>query len=387
MRILFVSHSLPPHGRPMDNLGGTQRVAIDLHDSLLTHRGAEVRAHVLRSPWSQRHWRTPLFMAGAISEIRRAAERKEIDVVLFSSMVTAALAVPLKQHLRKHGVLAAAIVNGQDATTPTWPYPWWVRRVFDSLDLVLPISHATAAACGERGLSEEKCAVVLLGIKLDRFAAPADRGESRGRLLDFVRGGDHDAGLKVPRLILCSVGRLVPRKGVAWFVSGVMPLLPGDVHFFVAGEGPDRAQIEAAIAKHQLGGRVKLLGAISDPELEMLYHGSDLFVMPNVPVAGDMEGFGLVMLEAGLCGLPVIASRLEGIADVVTEGENGHLVPSADAVAFRDAVMKYHSDASALRDAATRARLHTAARFGWSGVTDRYLEILSDRLNRGSSTN
>ena len=387
MRILFVSHSLPPHGRPMDNLGGMQRVAIDLHDSLLTHRGAEVRAHVLRSPWSHRHWRTPLFMAGAIREIRRAAERKEIDVVLFSSMVTAALAVPLRQTLRQNGVLTAAIVNGQDATTPTWPYPWWVRRVFDSLDLVLPISHATAAACGSRGLSEEKCAVVLLGIKLDRFAAPADREESRSRLLDFVRGRDRAATEKAPRLILCSVGRLVPRKGVAWFVSSVMPVLPDDVHYYVAGEGPDRAQIEATIAKHNLGGRVRLLGAISDSELELLYHGSDLFVMPNVPVAGDMEGFGLVMLEAGLCGLPVIASRLEGIADVVTEGENGHLVASGDAAAFRDAVMRYHAEPWELTEASTRARLHTAARFGWSGVTDRYIEIISERLQTARTEN
>jgi phosphatidylinositol alpha-1,6-mannosyltransferase len=159
-----------------------------------------------------------------------------------------------------------------------------------------------------------------------------------------------------------------------------MPMLPGDVMFLVAGEGPDRARIEAEIARHRLGDRVRLLGAISDSELEMLYHGSDLFVMPNVPVPGDMEGFGLVMLEAGLCGLPVIASRLEGIASVVTENENGHLVESGDAPAFRDAVMRYYDDSSALTEASARARLHTAARFGWAGVTDRYIEVLSARL-------
>src|SRR5687768_4600517 len=232
----------------MDNIGGMQRVAIDIHDSLLPHPDAEVRALVLRSPWSQRHWRTPLFMAQAIREIRGMAERKEIDAVLFSSMVTGALTVPLRRHLARHRVLSAAIANGLDATTPTWPYPQFVRKVFDSLDLVLPISNATAAACRARGLPDKKCAVVLLGIRLDRFNPPESRPKARSRLGQrfALSAAQDDRGL-----ILCSVGRLVPRKGAAWFIDNVMPLLPEDVQLLVAGEGPERARIEAAIARHR----------------------------------------------------------------------------------------------------------------------------------------
>jgi phosphatidylinositol alpha-1,6-mannosyltransferase len=375
LRLLFVTHSLPPDDRPLDNIGGMQRVAIDLHESLLPHRGAEVKALVLRSPWSQRHWRTPLFLARAIREIRGMAERKEIDAILFSSMVTAALAVPLRSHLKKHGVVAAAIANGLDATTPTWPYPQFVRKVFESLDLVLPISNATADACRARGLSPEKCEVILLGIRLDRFSPPASREDARASLLK------HFGVSKTPRLILCSVGRLVPRKGVAWFVEHAMPTFPDDVLFLVAGEGAERARIESAIAEKSLGDRVRLLGAISEAELQQLYQGSDLFVMPNVRVPGDMEGFGLVMVEAGLSGLPVIASRLEGIADVITENENGHLVESADAAAFGDAIKRYYSDPELLASASQRARLHTAARFGWAGVTDRYVSVLKQAVD------
>ncbi len=379
MRLLFVSHSLPPADRPLDNIGGMQRVAIDLHDSLVAHRGAEVRTLVLRSPWSQRHWRTPLFMMSSLREIRQLAANREIDAVLFSSMVMAALAVPLRRHLTKHGVVSAAIANGLDATTPTWPYPHFVRRVFRSLDIVLPISNATADACRARGLPDEKCAVILLGIKLDRFAPPESRPLSRAKLVSRV-----DAG-RDPRLILCSVGRLVPRKGVAWFIANVLPSLPDDVVFYAAGEGPDRPGIEAAIAANKLSHRVKLLGAVSELELHELYHGSDLFVMPNVPVPGDMEGFGLVMLEAGLCGLPVIASRLEGIADVVTEGENGNLVRTGSVAEFREAVVRYYDDPETLAMASARAVTHVTARFGWSGVTDRYIEVLSKAARQSES--
>jgi phosphatidylinositol alpha-1,6-mannosyltransferase len=291
-------------------------------------------------------------------------------------MVTASLAVPLRKHLKKHNVIMAAIANGQDATTPTWPYPWFVRRVFESLDLVLPISHATAMACKARGLSEERCAVVLLGIRLDRFAAPADKSQARQKLIELAEASRS----AVPKLIIVSVGRLVPRKGVAWFVDNVMPLLPDNVHLYVAGEGPDRPRIESAVERHALADRVKLLGAISDSQLEQLYHGADLFAMPNVHVPGDMEGFGLVMLEAGLCGVPVIAANIEGISDVVTEGESGHLAVSEDPESFRSAIMRYYGEPELLAEAASRARLHTASRFGWAGVTDRYISVLRSRI-------
>ena len=79
---------------------------------------------------------------------------------------------------------------------------------------------------------------------------------------------------------------------------------------------------------------MRVLGQVSEALLVTLFQGSDLFVMPNIPVAGDLEGFGVVMLEAGLCGLPIVAAELEGIRDVVREGENGVLVSPGDAVAF-----------------------------------------------------
>jgi phosphatidylinositol alpha-1,6-mannosyltransferase len=355
-----------------------QRVAIDLHDSLLAHSGVEASALVLRAPWKQNGYRTPLFLASAAREIRRLAMNGEIDAVLFSSMVTATLTVPLRKILQKRGVLTASIVNGLDATTPTWPYPQLVKRVFDSVDLVLPISNATAAACHLRGLSTAKTRVVHLGIKPDRFTGAIDRAEAREILLDEIQSLHPSTK---PRLILANVGRLVPRKGIEWFVTNVMPMLQPDVHLVVAGEGPDRKKIEAAISGNNVSSRVTLLGKVTDEELEVVYRGSDLFVMPNVPVSNDMEGFGLVMVEANMCGLPVIASNIEGIADVVSDGENGTLIDSGDAEGFCHAIMKYHGNTDLLRAASTRAQLHAALRFGWSAVTDRYIEVIREHVS------
>lgn len=372
MRLLFVSHSFPPAGRPLSNVGGMQRVATELHAALRRQPGLTLESLVLRASWDTTHLKTPPFLARAAWQIRRMARAGAIDAVLFSSMVTASLAVPLRRVLAAARVRTAAIVHGRDVTLPVRPYQRFVPRVFDALDAVLPVSRATGAACLERGLAAEKLHVVPNGIDLNRFAPLNDPATMRRSLLEAV-GGDLPEGA----LLLCSVGRQVERKGFAWFVDQVMPLLPADVHYWLAGDGPEAGAIEAAIDRRGLQERVRLLGRVSEAALEQLYRGADLFVMPNIPVPGDMEGFGVVMLEAGLGGLPVIAARLEGIQDVVAEGKNGHLVESGDAWGFSEAIMAYYDDREALQEASERAAAYVRDTFSWQAVARRYVDTLA----------
>jgi phosphatidylinositol alpha-1,6-mannosyltransferase len=356
-----------------------QRVAQKL-DEALRSRAADPEsalsydAHLLRTSWRWTHVRTPFFLVRAAGRILQAARREAVDVVLFSSMVTASLAVPLQGLLRRHGVRTAAIVHGLDVTTPFPPYQWFVPKVFAALDAVLPVSRATGAACTERGLDADKLHVVPNGIDLDRFRAPTD-WETRRKDLQAAFDG---AAERLPDdgLLLCSVGRQVERKGFAWFVREVMPRLPADVHYWMAGDGPQAGAIDAAIARHGLGERVRRLGRISDEALARLYRGADLYVMPNVPVEDDMEGFGIVMLEAGQCGTPAVAARLEGIRDVIAEGKNGHLVEPEAPEAFAQAVGRYRDAPDRLREASERARAYTEAHFGWSAVAERYVRVL-----------
>ena len=374
MQILFVSHSLPPAGRPLANVGGMQRVATQLHDALGEHDAVDLSSILLRSTWRWTHVRMPPFMAKAWWTIYRRVRADNVDVVLFSSMVTAALAVPLRRTLEQHGVTSAAIVHGLDVTTPFPPYQWFVPHVFDALDAVLPVSQATGDACLERGLTPDKLHVVPNGIALDRFPPLRDRSSMRRTLQEALGTSDHP--LPDDALLLCSVGRQVERKGFTWFIKHVMPRLPDNVHYWLAGDGPRADEIQAAIDHHGLNGRVRMLGRVSESNLIHLYRGADLFIMPNVPINGDMEGFGIVMLEAGLGGCPVVASRLEGIRDVVTEGVNGHLVAPERPQAFVNAILRYHNHPEMLDTASKRAARHVANTFGWDAVANQYVEVL-----------
>ena len=376
MHLRFVSHSLPPVGRPMDNIGGMQRVALKLHEALSARAGRDdaftYDTALLRSSWRWVHLRTPFFLSSTAASLLQAARREEIDVVLFSSMVTAALAAPLQSIFRRHGVRTAAIVHGLDVTTPFPPYQWFVPKVFTALDAVLPVSRATAQACLERGATNNQVHVIPNGVDIDRFDEPRSRPADREALSD---------GLDLPtppsdHLLLCSVGRQVERKGFTWFVEHVMPHLPDDVHYWIAGDGPQGPDIQRAIERHNLVPRVRRLGRISNENLARLYRGADLFIMPNIPVEGDMEGFGVVLLEAGQCGTPAIAAQLEGIQDVITDGVNGHLVEPEAPDAFIDAIQQYRHAPEALQAAAERARTHTTKTFSWDAVADTYLSAL-----------
>ena len=351
-------------------------MATELRSALRSHPELELSSLLLRSSWRWTHLRMVPFGVRLLREIPRTVEREGIELVLFSSMVTAAFAVPLRRRLAARGVRIAAIPVGRDVTLPWAPYQKFLPHVFRAIDLLLPISHATAEECVRRGAPPGRICVVPCGVNPERFATGPGADQAQTPSLPATEPPPEGA------LLLCSVGRHVERKGFDWFVDQVMPLLPPHVHFWIAGEGPTTASIQEAIRRRELRDRVRLLGCISDASLKALYGRADLFMMPNVPVPGDMEGFGVVMLEAGICGLPVIASHLEGIEDVICEGENGHLVPSGDPQAFAAAILRYDRDRDVLREASLRARRYVRDAFSWSVIADQYHEAFCQFAER-----
>jgi phosphatidylinositol alpha-1,6-mannosyltransferase len=213
--------------------------------------------------------------------------------------------------------------------------------------------------------------VVPNAVDLDRFEGVAASRSEPARV--------HIAGaLPLPddAFLLVTVGRQVRRKGFVWFIENVMPKLPERVIFWLAGDGPERENIEAAIERASLQQRVRCLGKISEEELVELYRRGKLFVMPNIVVPGDMEGFGIVMLEAGACGLPTLAADLEGIRDVIDDGVNGWFAPTEDAEAFAARIKSLLDDPDGLRRASKRAAEYVTSTFRWDSTAQRYLDAL-----------
>jgi len=371
MRLLFVSHSFPPPDAPLSNVGGMQRVATELHSALEARDDVWMRTVALRSSWKWLHIKVVPFLVSLAARLGRDAAVHRADAILFTSMTTALPLLIAGPALKKKGIQLAAIVHGLDVTDPNPMYQMAVRHLCGMLDAVMPVSRATGEELVARGLPRERVHVVPNAVDLDRFEGVAASRSEPARV--------HIAGaLPLPddAFLLVTVGRQVRRKGFVWFIENVMPKLPERVIFWLAGDGPERENIEAAIERASLQQRVRCLGKISEEELVELYRRGKLFVMPNIVVPGDMEGFGIVMLEAGACGLPTLAADLEGIRDVIDDGVNGWFAPTEDAEAFAARIKSLLDDPDGLRKASKRAAEYVTSTFRWDSTAQRYLDAL-----------
>lgn len=372
MRLLFVSHSFPPRDAPLSNVGGMQRVATELHAALEERDDVAMRTLALRSSSKWVHLKAGLFLTSLAVRLGREARAHKADTVLFTSMTTALPLLLAAPRLKSRGIRLAAIAHGLDGTDPNPAYQMAVRKLCRVLDVVMPVSRATGKELVARGLPRERVTVVPNAVDVDRFTkAASNRTEKPTRRIGSAPSLPDDA------FLLVAVGRQVRRKGFAWFIENIMPKLPDHVVFWLAGDGPERQAIEDAIERNALERRVRCLGKIGEEELIALYRMGQLFVMPNINVPGDMEGFGIVMLEAGVCGLPTLAADLEGIRDVIEEGVNGWLAPSGNANAFVDRIQGLLDTPDDLRKASKRTAEYVSSTFRWDTTAQRYLDILS----------
>jgi phosphatidylinositol alpha-1,6-mannosyltransferase len=372
LRVALVSHVLNAEDHSAARIGGAERAAAELLAALRRRKDLEVTPIVDAA--ASDPWRFLSFVGGAFRQVKRLARAGRIDAVLFTAMPTAWMAAALRPALRRARVVSAAVCHGHDVVMDFAPYQALVRATFRALDAVAPVSWATGRRCRERGLDAARMHVTPNGVDASRFG-PAPRPDQRRALLEAAFPAE-TAVLPSDGLVLCSVGRLIRRKGHAWFVREVMPRLPADVHLWLAGDGPEAPAIDEAALAAGVSARVWRLGETSEADLAALYRGADLFLMPNIPVAGDIEGFGLVMLEANLNGLPVLASDFEGLAEVVTDGVNGRLAPVRDAAAFARIVLELKQDPQARHALGLRAELHARSGFSWDAVAARHASTL-----------
>jgi colanic acid/amylovoran biosynthesis glycosyltransferase len=195
---------------------------------------------------------------------------------------------------------------------------------------VVPISEYNrrlmVEECGPR--AEEKAVVIHCGVDTD-FFRPRERSPSE------------------PPFSLVCVGTLHEVKGQGILVEACR-LLVGegiDLTCTLVGDGPDRAALTRAIAEAGLEARVELAGLLPRADVAARLRSAHTVVAPSVPTAeGKREGIPVVLMEAMASGVPVVASGLSGIPELVEDGVSGLLVPPGDPRALAQALRRLHGD-------------------------------------------
>jgi len=177
-----------------------------------------------------------------------------------------------------------------------------------------------------------------------------------------------------PAFTVLFVGRLVARKGIPTLIEAARRLaaiLP--IRVRLIGDGPERAALEAQVVRAGLTRVVEFCGRVSSEELVRAYQQAGALVLPAVVDArGDTEGLGVVLLEAMSYGIPVVASDIGGITDIVTHERTGLLVPPGDGAALAGAIERLARDAALRRRLADAGRRRFLDDFSWPALVQRW---------------
>lgn len=367
MRILYVSHLHPPENAPLDNMGGMQRVSMQLIDELSTREDIEIKTIIQHAPWKGIEVKTAFFLTKLVFKLPKIVKEFKPDVILFSSMVTASLA---KFCRNKIDVPMVTINHGHDVKLSISIYQNFVPKVFEALDGVISVSEATRQECIKRGMSPEKGVALPNGFDMSDFKDVPDKAEGRKKIEEAF-----SVDLSEKSLLL-TVGRQVKRKGHEWFITEVLPKIKSEVVYLVIGAGPEHDRLKEIVSTSNLQEKVLMVGKQPDEVLKNAYAGADIFIMPNIPIPGDMEGFGIVLLEANLAGTPAVAADLEGIKDVIENGKNGFKIAVRDAENFSG-----HIDSlieNGLEEMSTSSKKFVLENFTWNKVAQQYISYLKE---------
>jgi glycosyltransferase involved in cell wall biosynthesis len=289
-------------------------------------------------------------------------------LIHLSDALLAPLGLALRTLLR---VPVVVTVHGLDVTYQNPLYQWVTPRCLKRMDKIICVSSYTRQQCIRRGVPAALCEVVPNGVNMLEFN---DQYTSQGmRNLQTATNGRLRG-----RKVLLTVGRLIERKGVVHFLTEVMPRIMAqrrDICYLIAGEGPQRDLIETRIASLHLEDHVVLRGRVDDDTLRAAYHVADLFIMPNIPVQNDIEGFGLVALEAAAAGRYVVASRLDGIPEAIIPGENGTLLDPLDSEAFASTILDLLADDEKRIALGEKAREFVRSRYSWDIIARTYQQV------------
>jgi glycosyltransferase involved in cell wall biosynthesis len=252
-----------------------------------------------------------------------------------------------------------------------WDHVEWLndlaigKQVLKQADKIIVVSNATMKYVLSLGADPQKISVLHNGVDTDRFKPLTGvKDEIRKKL-----------GIPKNAVVVITVRRLVYKNGVDTLIDSAEIAIKKNPRlvFLVIGKGPDFDEVKAKIAQLGIGNNFRLTGFVSDGDLPFYYNAADFFVLPSK----SGEGLPLVALEAMACGLPVVATNVGGISEIITK-DYGKVVPPDAPDALAEAVLEFsHRELSALKN---ELRTMIEQRYSWDKNVERLIEIYEELI-------
>lgn len=352
-RILFLARRYPP------SIGGIQTHCFQLYTRLATGTSTALLA-LGRQSLLHLTWFLPYTWLRCLWSLLW----RRVDVIYFGDGVSCSVA-PFLLALRGKTRFVTTVF-GAEMTFGSTIAQNLMKRGARCCDRIVVISENSRRLAVEWGLPAERIEIIYVGVEPQLLELARDR-ELR---VEF----ENRHGLSFERCdVVLSLGRQIPRKGVVAFLEHGLSHLRADITLIIVGDGPELPRLRELEAKLATK-RVILLGAVDDETAAMLRNNAGLFIMPNVSMVDDVEGYGIAPLESMFVGTPVVAFAVDALVEAIREG--GYLVESGDYAAFTERIHEFFAlsdpDRRKIEEA---AREYVTREYGWDLMADQYQKI------------
>ena len=299
------------------------------------------------------------------------------NIVKSEGITTAAFgaAAPLgllSASIKRAGVRrTVALTHGHEVWwAKVFPFNLLLRRIGSTVDVLTYLGEFTrnAISHGLTVQAQQSMVKIAPGIDVDHFL-PNDASALRKSL-----------GLTEKKVIV-SVGRLVHRKGQDRLIEAMPEILKtvSNAHLLLVGEGPHRDHLQKLIQEHRLEGSVTLIGRIDYKDLPLYICLGDIFAMPSRSrlMGLEVEGLGIVYLEASACGLPVLAGNSGGAPDAVVQNETGLVVDGTNNKEIADAAIELLTKVDLSKKMGTAGRKWIVQNWRWEIWSRSFEDLLN----------
>ncbi|PHS59375.1 MAG: glycosyl transferase family 1 [Alteromonas sp.] len=267
------------------------------------------------------------------------------------------------------GISYRCFIHGEDVETAATSreQSWLVRQVCKNAINLICNSHNSASLVQSLGFSSlDKCDVLHPGVDTERFKPSPVDNTFRAKM-----GWER-------KFVLLTVGRLQMRKGQDMLIKALPQLLENNenLHYAIVGKGEALEELKTLVSDNNLSENVDILTDADDNLMTKCYQQCDLFVLPNRTIGNDIEGFGMVLLEAQACGKFVVAGDSGGTKEALLEGKTGFIINCSSvsnvAIGLAKSINEVHS--RILDPTAIHEDIHM--KFGWGHHVSKFKRII-----------
>ena len=305
-----------------------------------------------------------------VRAVRKVIKQGEVEKIWFGAAAPLAISA---RFLRAGNVKKiVALSHGHELWwSKVFPFNFAMKEIARSVDVLTFLGDYTGSVIKRNFKDRAKLVKIAPGIDISHFKPEGDLSKINAVRSELKIGSEP---------LILSVGRLVHRKGQDKLITAMPKILAKrpDAKLLLIGQGPRKAKLDSLVAKYGIADSVKFLGSIAYTDLPKYLNAADLFVMPSRSrlMGLEVEGLGIVYLEASACALPVIAGSSGGAPDALIDGRTGYVVDGRDIDQIANRVLSLIDNPKQAEEMGKAGRVWVESHWRWDIWSSAFNELL-----------